>query len=131
MDRPLTPLRTNTMQTDGNCMTESATQQQWNNLVSLKYGNLDRDIKAMVTVDGVTNKLLLAELGWALSRKQFDGLIKGKPSTMTPGQKKRIKKSSYCLTSRSSARSRLPTHRPLHLLRIGMRCVLGRYTQAG
>ena len=58
-------------------MTESTLQQQWDRLVSMKYGILDRDIKTMVTIDGVTSTALLTELGWALSRTQFEGLLKG------------------------------------------------------
>lgn len=52
-------------------------QQKWNHLVSMKYGTLDRELKKMATVNGVTNIRLLNELGWALSRAQFEGLLTG------------------------------------------------------
>lgn len=58
-------------------MTEPALKQQWERLVSTKHRTLDQDIKKMAAVNGVTNMALLTELGWALSRAQFAGLLKG------------------------------------------------------
>lgn len=58
-------------------MAMSTLQQQWESLVSTKYRTLDRCIKTMTAVNGVTNMALLTELGWALSSAQFAGLLRG------------------------------------------------------
>jgi len=60
-------------------MAESALQQKWDRLVSTEYGTLDQDIERMATVNGANNTDMLAEIGWALSRAQFEALLKGKP----------------------------------------------------
>lgn len=52
--------------------------RQWDRLVSTKYRTLDSGIKKMAAVNSTTNMALLTELGWALSREQFDGLLMGK-----------------------------------------------------
>lgn len=60
------------------CMTKRALEEQWGHLVSARFEELDRDIKKTATVDGVENEVLLSELGWDLSKKKFEDLVKGK-----------------------------------------------------
>ncbi|CAM9855642.1 unnamed protein product, partial [Ectocarpus fasciculatus] len=58
-------------------MNEGELDKQWNQLVRSTLQALQRDLKKMATVNRMVNEDLLAELGWNLSRKQFEGLVKG------------------------------------------------------
>lgn len=60
-------------------------EQRWDSIVSSRFDVLRRDLKMMATVNGVVNEALLAEVGLALPRSDFDGLVKGKtsPSLLT------------------------------------------------
>lgn len=64
-------------------MDEKALEDQWNQLVSSHFVDLEGDIKKMVTVNGDTTEKdfvrtdLLEELGWAISRKHFEDLLNG------------------------------------------------------
>ncbi|CAM9769507.1 unnamed protein product [Ectocarpus sp. 12 AP-2014] len=58
-------------------MDEGELDMQWNQLVGSTFQALQKDLKKMTLVNRVVNEALLHELGWNLSRKQFEGLIKG------------------------------------------------------
>lgn len=61
-------------------ITERELEKRWDIVTSRFISVLQGDLKKMATVDGDVNEALLAELGWALSKKQFEGLVEGKTS---------------------------------------------------
>ena len=61
---------------------EQALEHEWGKLVGMHFVTLDRGIKSMVTqkMDSGEDEIrqdLLEELGWALSRKDFEDRVKG------------------------------------------------------
>ncbi|CAM9694172.1 unnamed protein product [Scytosiphon promiscuus] len=57
-------------------MAEGALELKWERLVSSRFRLLKQALKNIVTDDGSVNEDLIKELGWALTRKQFNGLLK-------------------------------------------------------
>ncbi|CAN0254868.1 unnamed protein product, partial [Ectocarpus sp. 4 AP-2014] len=57
-------------------MDERELDVKWNQLVGSTFQALQKDLKKMTLVNRVVNEALLHELGWNLSRKQFEGLVK-------------------------------------------------------
>lgn len=59
-------------------------EDQWKKLVSSHFAALEGDIQKMVTTKGdtadkdIVRTDLLEELGWAMSRKDLEDLVKGK-----------------------------------------------------
>lgn len=50
--------------------------ERWNELVSSHFGVLDKNILAMLTVNDVVREALREDLRWAISRTEFDKLVK-------------------------------------------------------
>lgn len=62
---------------------QNVLEYQWNQLVASHFGELEQDIKSLITENTPTGGEfvrtdLLNELGWADTRKDFDYLVKGK-----------------------------------------------------
>lgn len=62
-------------------MEEKALEDQWNILVDSHFVEMTRDIRAMVAIEDEVREELLIELGWKLSKKSFEDLMKGTPGT--------------------------------------------------
>lgn len=61
---------------------EPVLEHMWSKLVSSHFSTLEREIKEMVTEktgtgDNIVREDLLKELGWAISKKDFDNRVEG------------------------------------------------------
>lgn len=59
-------------------MSQGDLGQEWEGLVASRFRLVQKTLKSMVTDNGSVNEALLTELGWNLTREQFDGLLKGR-----------------------------------------------------
>lgn len=50
--------------------------ERWSHLVSSHFGVLEESILAMLTVNDVFSEALHGDLRWAISRTEFDELVK-------------------------------------------------------
>ncbi len=58
-------------------MDEIALEEQWNELVSSRYGALENRIAELLTVNDVVREGLYGDLRWAISRTEFEELVTG------------------------------------------------------
>lgn len=56
---------------DGNVL-----EERWHELVSSHFGALEESIMAMLTANEVVSEALHGDLRWAISRTEFDELVK-------------------------------------------------------